>query len=166
MIHVYVGYLNLSNKSALERTLRMLRASPFSDNIECDTSTILLAYHLANEKFDISMLENFLSVRSSYTDQTVNLSLENSYLSAIGAILDPVKKTRHNFNFGSYSYTQFSRNIPADQYSVVLGYNHMTIVYRTQSSKFHPAQWTVFTFSSNGNLGTQSAVGSQLNPCR
>ncbi|MCY4178230.1 MAG: hypothetical protein OXD32_07030, partial [Endozoicomonadaceae bacterium] len=157
-----VGYLNLNDKSAVERTLRLLSISPFSDNIACDTHTILLAYHLTNEKFDIKMLENFLSIRSSCADNTIKYSLEDPYFFAIKTILHPVKRGYSWFNMGVYNMSRLTDNIPINQYAVIIGYSHMTVIQRILSEKYCASNWKVFMLFDDGSIGTENVKNSDL----
>ncbi len=158
----YTDYLNLNDKSAVERTLRILSASPFSNNIACDTNTILLAYHLTNEKLDIQILENFLSIRSSCADKATEYSLQNPYFLAMKTILEPVKKYHTFFNMGTYSLSRFVTQIPIGQYVVIIGYSHMTIMQRILSKRYCASNWKVFMLFDDGSIDTEIVKNSRL----
>ncbi len=129
------GYLTFLNEKEVSQAWLYLRGSSFKDNIECDTGTILLAYHLANKQLPIGELANFLSVRSECPDCTEVFSENHPYFVALNEILKPLKKGRILFNLRNYTihdlYCALNR---VDSCIIASGYNHIAVIKQIQDS--------------------------------
>ncbi len=157
-----MGYLNLNDKNSLERTWKLLCASPFSDNIACDTGTILVAYHIAKAQLSVENLEIFLRIRSQNVYRVVKYSKEDPYFFILATILDSVKKGASRLNIGFYDKIDFTCLIRTNQYSVAIGYNHITVVQKILSAHHCVCNWKVFMFYPDGSIGTEIAKSNEL----
>ncbi len=156
------GYLNLNTHNALERTWKFLCVSPFASNVECDTGTILLAYHVTKTSLRVEMLEAFLYTRNYCYGNNVDLSFNNDYISALTAIFNPVKCHDTFLNWGCYDGNKLNFITLIDYYTVIIGSNHMTLIQKFNSIYVHENMWKAYVFYSDGSIGVQTLLTKEL----
>ncbi|MCY4330581.1 MAG: hypothetical protein OXC48_10980, partial [Endozoicomonadaceae bacterium] len=146
--------LMLTNEQSVANTWVFLRSSPFRDNIACDTSCILLTYHLTEQPLYTQSLVDFLCLRQQFVNAGGHISNDHPYIQSLKNILELGRKTssRRRYNIGPYSYKKLTQIFDCVNYAMLCGYDHMAILEKEtcMSGKFEFNNWIVYLFDEEG----------------
>ncbi len=125
------GFLEFENEKEVSQAWLYLRASSFKNNIECDTGTILLAYHFTKKPLLASDLADFLFVRKKYFYSNDLFSKDHPYFKALTKVLKPMQGAYVRYNLGSYTIERLRDALKrGDNCIIASGYNHIAVIRR------------------------------------
>ena len=146
-------YLNLETMDDVNNTFSTLRKI-YGESIECDTATILLAYHIKKQKLSIGQMHKFIKIRRlllnndhkhKYKWKNYHDLLENFF-----SFMRIKSIPRHQF-------IELPESLPQanDRIFVLFmkgSHNHMTIIHQTSNGHYKYSCWktdgSVFFLSS------------------
>ncbi len=136
-------FLDFENEKEVSQAWLYLRGSSYKDNIECDTGTILLAYHFVNKCLKASNLADFLFVRNKYFYCNDIFSKSHPYFKALNKVLEPIQLqySHRRYNLGEYTTKNLIDAFDRGGNCIIAsGYNHIALIKRI------PENSTLFRF--------------------
>ncbi len=125
------GFLEFENEKEVSQAWLYLRASSFKNNIECDTGTILLAYHFTKKPLLASNLADFLFVRNECFNSNDIFSRSHPYFKALNKVLASIKGAYIRYNLGNYAIEDLRNALKrGDNCIIASSYNHIAVIRR------------------------------------
>ncbi len=158
-------YLNLNDEKDFLQTWHLLLISPYANNIQCDTASILLGYHHAQRPLYVLFLEKFLNVRAQYAGSVQSLVKSHPYIDILQEILKPIIPNRCTYHMGAFTLNDLYSAFQSSQYILIQTYSHMTLIkkiLKTERMGENKALWNLYVFYGNGAIKTETVSSSRM----